>query len=347
MPATVDNPGSVRALNHLMDIVCGYITAQALITSCNLGVFEALSDGPLTAADLAQRIAIHPVGCRRLLGMLVKLELVTRDGERYANSEVGAFCTSKADVNLSAVAGFGNPFYHMYEFLPDALREYSPRWQQAVGATSADVFAAMYEDPARLRQFAYFMNALSIPQGQLIADSYDFSSHRCIMDIAGGPGGQAVQIGLKHPHLRGIISDMPPVCAIATEYIQRCGLSDRFTAVPADLFEGPYPAGADVIVLGHILHDWNDQHCRTILRNCAAALPARGVLLVSESVLEPDYSGSMFGLVKDLTMLVASEPDSRERTEAEYRALLDEAGFDVTDVIRLDAPRDLLVARKR
>ena len=84
-----------------------------------------------------------------------------------------------------------------------------------------------------------------------------------------------------------------------------------------------------------------------ILRHCAAALPALGTLLVSESVLEPDYSGSTFGLVKDLTMLVASESDSRERTETEYRSLLDEAGFDLTSVIRLDAPRDLIVATKR
>jgi hypothetical protein len=110
---------------------------------------------------------------------------------------------------------------------------------------------------------------------------------------------------------------------------------------------GPYPAGADVILLGHILHDWSDDVCGTILRNCAAALPPGGTLLISESVLHDDFSGSTLAHVKDLLMLVANEPGARERSEREYRELLDAAGFDVTNLLRLDAPRDLLVARKR
>jgi len=338
---------SIGALNRLLDIITGYCGAQAFLTACKLGFFEQLSQGPLTAKDLAQRANIHPVGCRRLLVALAHLGLVEREGELYRNSELGHFCSSKSAVNLEALAGYGEPFYHMFEYLPDALQEYSPRWKQALGTTQEDVFGAMYEDPARLRQFAQFMNALSIPQGQLIAERYDFTPHRCLMDVAGGPGGQAVQIGLKHPHLRGIITDMAPVCEIAREYIRASGLSGRFTAVAADLFEGPYSQGADVILLGHILHDWNDDNCRKILRNCSAALPAQGVLLVSEKVLEPDFSGTNFALMKDLTMLVACEPDARERTEAEYRSLLDDAGFELTKLIRLDAPRDLIVAQKK
>ena len=110
---------------------------------------------------------------------------------------------------------------------------------------------------------------------------------------------------------------------------------------------GPYPSGADVILLGHILHDWSDETCRRILRNSAAALPDGGVLLVSESVLEEDFAGRQSANVKDLIMLVANEPDARERSLSEYRGLLDEAGFDVVDVIRFEAPRDLIVARKR
>jgi hypothetical protein len=124
-------------------------------------------------------------------------------------------------------------------------------------------------------------------------------------------------------------------------------LSDRFTAVAADLIAGPYPNGADVILLGHILHDWSDEVCEKILSNCAAALPAGGTLLVSESVLHDDFSGSTLAHLKDLLMLVANEPGARERSEGEYRGLLDAAGFGVTNLLRFDAPRDLLVARKR
>jgi hypothetical protein len=140
---------------------------------------------------------------------------------------------------------------------------------------------------------------------------------------------------------------MAPVCAIANENIQAAGIADRFSAVPADLFEGGYPAGADVVLLGHILHDWSDEKCRKILANAHDALPVGGVLLISESVLNPDHSGSRWAIMKDLAMLVVCEPGGRERTEAEFRGLLDEAGFDFTELIRMDAPRDLIVTKKR
>jgi hypothetical protein len=137
------------------------------------------------------------------------------------------------------------------------------------------------------------------------------------------------------------------VCVVAREKIAAAGLEPRFSAVAADLIAGPYPTGADVILLGHILHDWSDDVCRRILRNCAAALPAGGTLLISESVLSDDFSGSMTAHVKDLLMLLANESGARERSEGEYRELLDAEGFEVRDLLRFDAPRDLLVARKR
>jgi len=240
-----------------------------------------------------------------------------------------------------------NPFYAMAGHLTGALREYSPRWQQTLGVTAADAFAALYADPAGLRDFANLMNAISVPQGYLIAERFDFTPHRCIMDVAGGPGGQSIAIGAMHTHLRGIITDMEPVCVVARENIAAAGLTDRFTAVAADLMHGPYPTGADVILLGHILHDWSDDVCGKILSNCAAALPPGGTLLISESVLHDDFSGSKLAHMKDLIMLLANESGARERSEGEYRGLLDAAGFDVASVIRLEAPRDLLVARKR
>ena len=171
------------------------------------------------------------------------------------------------------------------------------------------------------------MNAFSVPEGQEIAERFDFTPYQCVLDVAGGPGGIVVQIGLRYPHLRGIIMDMAPVCEVAEEYIQASGLTGRFATAAADLFTGPYPQGADVIVLGHILHNWSDDSCRKILRNCFEALPTQGVLLVSQKVLNNDFSGTRFALMLDLTMLVAAESGARARSEAEYGSLLEEAGF--------------------
>jgi len=344
--AMADSSKLVQAQMRLIELAWGFVSTQAFASAYDLGVFDALTQQPATLDEIARRIDIRPVACRRLLMLLVSLGLVERDADGFRNSEAGELCSSRSAVQLGPNSRM-NPFYAMAGHLTEALREYSPRWQQTLGVTAADAFAALYADPARLRDFANLMNAISVPQGHLIAERFDFAPYRCIMDVAGGPGGQSISVGATHTHLRGIITDLEPVCVIARENIAASGLHPRFSAVAADLIAGPYPTGADVILLGHILHDWSDDVCRRILRNCAAALPAGGALLISESVLSDDFAGSTLTHVKDLVMLLANESGARERSEGEYRELLDAEGFEVTSLVRLDAPRDLLVARKR
>lgn len=346
MVAATDSSKLAQAQARLMDVAFAFVSSQAFVSAQDLGVFSALTTAPAPVEDIARQVGIRPVACRRLLMVLVSLGFVEQDAGGFRNSELGELCSSRSAVKLGATSRI-NPFYAMTAHLTDALRDYSPRWQQTLGVTAADAFAALYADPTGLREFADLMNAISVPQGQLIAERLDFAPFNCIMDVAGGPGGQSIAIGARHPHLRGIITDLEPVCVVARENIAAAGLGGRFTAVAADLIAGPYPSGADVILLGHILHDWSDEVCGKILSKCAAALPAGGTLLVSESVLHDDFSGSALAHLKDLLMLVANEPGARERSEGEYRGLLDAAGFDVTNLLRLDAPRDLLVARKR
>ena len=185
----------VQALNRLADLTTGFCAAQAFRAAWKFGLFEEMSERAATAEELAGRVNIHPVGCRRLLMALAKLGLVVRDGDLYHNSELGQYCSSQSAVNLGALPASLDPFYHMFEYLPDALREYSPRWQQALGTSQEEAFGALYEDPVRLGRFAELMNAFSIVQGQLIAENFDFAPYHCLMDVAGGLGGQAVQIG--------------------------------------------------------------------------------------------------------------------------------------------------------
>jgi hypothetical protein len=336
----------IEALSRLNEIATSFLVSQTFFTACNLGLFEELSNGPVTAEDLGSRLNIHPDGCQRLLVALKQLGLVERENDRYWNSEVAGFLTSQSPVALEPISMWGNPFYHMWEYLPDALRELSPRWQQALGTTAEETFAAIYENPVRLRRFVQAMNAYSVPEGQEIAERFDFTPYRCVLDVAGGPGALSIQIGLKYPHLRGIIMDLPPVCKVAEEYIQANGLTDRFTTQAADLFTGPYPSGVDAITLGWILHDWSDDSCRKILRNCFDTLSSQGMLLIIESVLNNDLSGTQFAVLMSLHMLVVCEPGAKERTEGEYQSLLEESGFRDMEVIRLNAPRDLIVARK-
>jgi len=141
----------LEALNRLNEIATSFMITHAFSTACNLGVFEELSLEPKTAQDLARKLNIHPDGCLRLLVVLVQLGLVNRVNDGFQNSRLGDYLTSKAPVSLGQLANWGAPWPHMWEFLPDALRELSPRWQQALGTTAEETFAALYEDPVRLR----------------------------------------------------------------------------------------------------------------------------------------------------------------------------------------------------
>jgi O-methyltransferase domain/Dimerisation domain len=336
----------VEATRRLWEMAIAYVYSQGLFAAIDLGLFDALSHGAATPDELARQLHIHPEGCRRLLVALRQLGLVESADQLFTNSALGAYLAADSPYPLHGLSMVGGAFYRMCEYLPDALREYSPRWQQALGTTAEETFAALYEDPVRLRRFTQLMDSNSILQGQVIASHLDFTPYQCLMDVAGGPGGLSITIGRHYPHLQGIIMDVPPVSQIAEERITAAGLTGRFTAVPADLIQGPYPSGADIITLGWILHDWNDESCRKILRHCFDALPSSGSLLVIEKVLNADYSAPLLTTAIDLYMLAICEPGARERTELEYRTLLGEIGFCEVQLMRLETTRDLIMAKK-
>jgi 2-polyprenyl-3-methyl-5-hydroxy-6-metoxy-1,4-benzoquinol methylase len=254
--------------------------------------------------------------------------------------------TSTSDVPLNTLGTWVEIFYPMWQFLSDALKEGTPRYEQALGTSAAKTWEALFGDPERLRLFCRFMNAYSIPIGRQIADQWSFGGVKTVLDVAGGAGGLSAQIAIRHPHLNGIVMDLPPVCEIARDYLRSVGLSSRFTVVSGDLFNGPYPKGADAIILSWILHDWSDEKCQLIVRNCFDALPADGVLLLSEIVLKEDGDPRPFGNIMNMHMLIACDPGAKERTESEYRQLLQSAGFQRVEMTRLSGPRDLIVARK-
>lgn len=337
---------AVEALNQLNNIATRYCESQIFFAGCSLGIFDELAKGSASCEELAGRLGFHAESGRRLLTTLCQLGLLQHDGVRFTNSVVAGYLTASSPVPLSPLLVWGKLFYPIWGHLDDAVRERSPRWLQTFGASQQETFANLYRDVDALARFCGIMNAYSIPQGQLLAELFDFSPVECVVDIAGGPGGLLIEVGKRYPHLRGIITDLPPVCELADRAIADAGLNGRFTSRVADLFEGPYPEGADAISLAWVLHDWNDEHCRQILQNCHAALPSGGTLIITESVLNADGSGDSFATLMSLHMLVICEPGARERTETEYAELLADTGFGVERVIRTGAPRDFLIARK-
>jgi len=336
---------SLEALNKLNDIAFTFYTAGTFAAASNLAVFSHLGGQGLTPQQLAEQVAIHPDAAQRLLSAIENLGLVEQTAGRYRNTELGAFLHSDHDVPMG-FAQKQNYFYRLWEYLPDALREYSPRHQQAWNQSAGELYQAIYNDPNKLGTFFKLLDSYNIPIGRETAERLNFSSYSKILDLAGGTGSFAAEVIKQHPNLSAVCLDLEPVRPLALDMISKNRLSDRFEFITGDMFDLKAPPGVDVIFLSYILHNWTDEKCNTILKGCYEALPSRGMLVVSEKVLNNDFSGSWWAVMMNLQMLVAFEPGAKERTLQEYTDLLVGVGFVGTELIALDAPRDLLVAYK-
>lgn len=335
---------SLVALNRLNEIAFSFYTAGAFAAACNLDIFEHLEKAPLSAKELAGRIGVHPDACLRLLAAMQQLGLLSQSEGTFRNTEIGAHLTRGAEVPLWFTQK-DHYFSRLWEYVPDAMREYAPRHQQAWNKTAQELYQAIYSNEDQLRQFFRLLDSYNVPIGEETAKHIDFSGHTRILDLAGGTGSFAGTVVKRHPSLTGVCLDLAPLRNLTEEMVKRAGLEGRFEFVTGDMFAGGYPK-ADVIFLSYILHNWSDENCIKILRHCHATLPSGGMLVVSEKVLNPDHSGDWWGVMMSLQMLVAFQPGAKERTQAEYQALFTESGFGISKLTKLDAPRDLLIALK-
>ena len=330
----VSDPG-LHALNRLNEIVTGHWEAQVLVTACRLRLFDALAT-PASADALASAMNLHSAPLAQLLSALTAMGLIDHRDGLYANTDAARHLQSNSPISMDALAMWAEVPFGSPGALDEALRTGGPIWRHGFEEN----------DPASVRRFCALMDAYARPIGRQIAETFDFASCACLLDVGGGSGGASIEIAKRHSHLRGLVMDRPNVCPLADEAIAAAGLSARFQTNQSDLFSMPYPLGADVALLSWVLHDWNDEHCLQILRRCREALPIGGALLISEALLDDSSPPRRFPALLSLQMLMVCEPGARERTESEYASMLHAAGFAVERTVRMDAPRDLIVARK-
>jgi hypothetical protein len=326
----------------------GYWVSKTLFTGLELGVFEALSEMPRSPRQLAEALDLPYDGLTRLLTALAGLGLLDRRGDVFANTPSAEVLLVKRSPQY--IAGmfdhFNHDLYPLWRYLPDAVREGTSRWQQAFGpAANPNPFETIYRDPLALRGFLRAMDSLLMPVALELREQFDFAPYRCVLDVGGAWGTLPLLLLERYPDLRAIVFDLPPVGPIAQEHIAAAGATERVDVQTGDMFADQLPRGADLIVLGWILHDWDDEHCEQLLRRCFEALPSGGHILLLEMVLDEDRTGPLFPALMSLNMLVATL-NGRERTGSEFRALLERAGFVEPRVERLHAPRDYVLARK-
>ena len=179
---------------------------------------------------------------------------------------------------------------------------------------------------------------------QAIAQKFPWKNYQSVVDVGGAQGGLLVQVCLAHSHLKGINFDLAVVGPVFEEYVAANGLNDRLTFSTGDFFNEPLPA-ADVITMGHILHDWNLDEKRILLKKAHQALPEGGALIVFEALIDDERRQNAFGLLMSLNMLIET-PEGFDFTGADCSAWMREAGFRETRVEHLCGPDSMVVAIK-
>ena len=293
--------------------------------ACELGVLDLL-DEPRTLDTLAAASSSDPPTLARLLRVLVDLDLLERVGDRYATTARGEVLRRGHPSGIRDLALMQTvaPNLTAWSHLADAVRQGSSVYEDLTGMTN---WAWLEAHPHEEAVFNAAMARRATLQVEAVRAACDLSAARLLVDVGGGKGAMLTSLLAQYPALRGLVADRAPVAAAATTAFEEAGLGARAHGERADFFES-VPGGGDVYVLSNVLHDWDDEPAVRILRSVRAAMGDDARLLVVETVLDaPGRSTHQQRDVHlvDLHMLVLF--GARERTHAEYDALLAAAGL--------------------
>ena len=201
--------------------------------------------------------------------------------------------------------------YAFWGSLTEGLRTGQPQSEVKSGD---DFFDTLYADPEKLAQFTSAMTGLSRATGEAIAAKFPWRDYGSVIDIGCAQGAVPVAIATAHDHLTGGGFDLPPVEPIFNSYVARLGLTDRLSFTAGDFFADPLPS-ADVLIMGHILHDWDLDQKRLLLQKAYDALPRGGALIVYEAIIDDDRRENAFGLLMSLNMLIEGPGASTTRVQ--------------------------------
>jgi hypothetical protein len=321
-------------------IIAGW-TSQAITVAAQLGVADALADGPLPIDELAARVNADPDALRRLMRALISRGIFRhrRDG-RYELNNLADTLRSDAPVSMTSAARFygSQEQRERWTLLVDSIRTGKGVVAALRGKESFDYFA---ENPELAELFNQTMTSVSKLTDATVVAGYDFGVYPRIVDVGGGHGPLLAAILARAPASRGVLYDLASVVADAPGVLRTQGVADRIQIVEGSFFDC-VPSGGDAYILKNIIHDWPDEKAVQILRNVRAAVGSRARVLLVEFVI-PEHDRDFPGKWVDLEMLL--NLGARERTAAEYRDLLGDAGLRMTRVVQTASPLSVVEAR--
>jgi acetylserotonin O-methyltransferase len=328
----------------VLDYIEAFRRSKTMFAGVSLGVFDALTSGSKATVQLAVEVKADTDTLERFLNALVGLGLLTKDGDRYANTPAAtAYLTTASPRRLTGYINYSNDvIWKLWANLEDAVREGTHRWKQTYG-TEGPIFDRFFENEARKREFLMGMHGFGVISSPHVANAFDLSRFKSVADLGGATGHLTIALCQRWPQMQGIVFDLAAAVPLANEVVGLSSVKDRIHVVGGDFFHDELPK-VDLYALGRILHDWTTEKCEKLLKRIFDALPAGGGLLIAEKLLHEDKSGPRWAQLQDLNMLTCTE--GRERSLVEYEALLKSAGFREVTGCRTTSPIDAVRAKK-
>jgi SAM-dependent methyltransferase len=331
--------------DKLMQLGLGFWGSKVLLSAVELGLFSELAKGPLSGEEITRRLRLHNRSSRDFLDALVALGMLRRDGTTYANTpETDLFLDRAKPSYIGGILEMANArLYGFWNSLTEALRTGNPQNEIKAGKVGEGLFDTLYSDPARLKQFLASMTGLSLGAARAMAAKFPWKKYKTFYDVGCAQGGLPVQ-ALAHPHLRGGGYDLPSVQPVFEDYVRSFGLQDRLKFRAGDFMKDALPQ-ADVLVMGHILHDWNLDEKRMLIAKAYEALPQGGAFVVFDAIIDDERRQNAFGLLMSLNMLIET-PGGFDFTGADCRRWFKDAGFRESRVEHLAGPDSMVIGIK-
>ena len=341
------SPQGTISLPPLYQISIGHFFSRALALAAKLNLADLVKDGPRHCEDLAVATGTNAAALKRVMRLLVSAGIfdelesgefkLTVGGEPLRTDVPGSM---RAMVMLFAGVSIQDGWKELEYCVTTGepwFRKHSP---------DATAFTAFNADPEAAKIFDQAMATFAPATSAAIAASYDFSRFGRVVDIGGGTGALMIGILRANPSLHGVVFDQPNTAERARTASSEAGLASRCEAIGGDFFK-EVPAGCDAYMLKHVIHDWNDDDAIRILRNCHRAMKSDATLIVAEGVYPAKIASTELcrgATATDVNMLVST--GGRQRSEAEFRALFEASGFDLTQIVATPARLSLIEGRK-